>query len=63
MDGLQNWAEQEMERRGVQDLASAMAAAEKLIEFKKTDSSKSTKSAQGKGGGGKEILPAVEKES
>ncbi|GKV04959.1 hypothetical protein SLEP1_g17036 [Rubroshorea leprosula] len=35
MDGLQQWAEQELKRRGVQDLASAIAAAESLIEFSK----------------------------
>ncbi|GKV49230.1 hypothetical protein SLEP1_g55993 [Rubroshorea leprosula] len=33
MDGLQRWAEQELKRRGVQDLASAIAIAESLIEF------------------------------
>lgn len=32
MDGLQPWAEQELRRRNVQDLASAIATAESLIE-------------------------------
>ncbi|RVW63219.1 putative mitochondrial protein [Vitis vinifera] len=31
MDNLQGWAEQELRRRGVQDLATAMAVAESLI--------------------------------
>lgn len=55
MDGLQQWAEQELRRRGVQDLASAMAAAEQLVEFNKGDSSKhkSSKGNHGKGGGEK----------
>lgn len=40
MDGLQPWAEQELRRRGVQDIASAIATAEQLVEFKSKDSSK-----------------------
>ena len=39
LDGLRGWARMELERRGVQDLASAIAAAESLIELKR-DSSK-----------------------
>lgn len=52
MDGLENWNEKELERRGVKDLASEMAAAEKLIDLKKKDSAKykANKNAQGKGG-------------
>lgn len=47
MDGLQNWAELELQRRGAQDLATAMAVAEQLVEFKKTESSKSGHSKGG----------------
>lgn len=47
MDGLQNWAELELQRRGVQDLATAMAVAEQLVEFKKMESSKSGHSQDG----------------
>jgi hypothetical protein len=56
MDGLENWNEKELERRGVKDLASEMAAAEKLIDLKKKDSAKykANKNAQGKGGREKE---------
>ena len=39
LDGLRGWARMELERRGVQDLASAIAATECLIELKR-DSSK-----------------------
>ncbi|RVW80094.1 hypothetical protein CK203_052415 [Vitis vinifera] len=34
MDNLQSWAEQELRRHGVQDLATAMAVAESLVEYK-----------------------------
>ncbi|RVW78553.1 hypothetical protein CK203_049785 [Vitis vinifera] len=40
MDNLQGWAEQELRRRGVQDLATAMAVAESLTDYKREDSSK-----------------------
>ncbi|KAJ9689560.1 hypothetical protein PVL29_014977 [Vitis rotundifolia] len=40
MDNLQGWAEQELRRRGVQDLATAMAVAESLTDYKRGDSSK-----------------------
>ena len=33
MDNLQGWAEQELRRRGVQDLATAIAVAESLMDF------------------------------
>ncbi|ERN13246.1 hypothetical protein AMTR_s00040p00232780 [Amborella trichopoda] len=39
MDGLQLWAEQELQQRRVQDLASAMAVAEQLVEFRQYNSS------------------------
>ena len=35
MDNLQSWAEQELRRRGVQDLTTAMAVAKSLVEYKK----------------------------
>ncbi|KAG8611914.1 hypothetical protein MANES_S041516v8 [Manihot esculenta] len=35
LDGLTSWAKLELQRRGVQDLASAIAAAESLIEFQR----------------------------
>lgn len=56
MDGLENWNEKELERRGVKDLASEMAAAEKLIDLKKKDSAKykANKNAQGKEKGARE---------
>ncbi|KAF2319762.1 hypothetical protein GH714_018609 [Hevea brasiliensis] len=40
LDSLSNWAKLELQRRGVQDLATAMAAAESLIEFKRKEPSK-----------------------
>ncbi|RVW24815.1 hypothetical protein CK203_080348 [Vitis vinifera] len=40
MDNLQGWAEQELRRRGVQDLATAIAIAESLTDYKRGDSSK-----------------------
>ncbi|RVW89090.1 hypothetical protein CK203_040289 [Vitis vinifera] len=40
MDNLQGWAEQELRRRGVQDLATAMPVAESLTDYKRGDSSK-----------------------
>ncbi|KAL6315993.1 hypothetical protein AAG906_014918 [Vitis piasezkii] len=40
MDNLQGWAEQELRRQGVQDLATAMAVAESLTDYKRGDSSK-----------------------
>ena len=39
MDNLQSWAEQELRRRGVQDLSTAMAIAESLMYFRRGDSS------------------------
>ena len=35
MDNLQNWAEQELRRCGIQDLAMAMATMESLVEYKR----------------------------
>ena len=55
MDNLQGWAEQELRRRGVQDLATAMAVAESLTDYKKGDSSKdeSLEDSHAMGGGDK----------
>ena len=56
MDGLQNWVELELQRRGVQDLATAMAVAESLVEFKRSESPKAkfSKGSHAKGGGEEE---------
>ena len=40
MDNLQGWAEQELRRRGVQDLATTMIVAESSTYYKRGDSSK-----------------------
>ena len=40
VDGLQSWAKVEVQRRGPQDLASAISVAESLFEFKKSEPSK-----------------------
>ena len=56
MDSLQGWAEQELRRRGVQDLATAMEVAESLMDFRRGDSSQTKPSFKGshaKGGGDK----------
>ncbi|KAI5343686.1 hypothetical protein L3X38_011562 [Prunus dulcis] len=37
MSGLQNWAKLELQRRHVQNLSEAIAAAESLVEFKRSD--------------------------
>ena len=53
MDNLQSLAEQELRRRGVQDLAMTMAVVESLVEYKREDSSKpkpQSKSNHAKGG-------------
>ncbi|KAL6312042.1 hypothetical protein AAG906_027240 [Vitis piasezkii] len=53
LDNLQGWAEQELRRRGVQDLATAMAVAESLTDYKRGDSSKveSLEDSHAMGGG------------
>ena len=56
MDNLQSWAEQELRRRGVQDLATTMAVAESLVDYRRGDSSKPKPQSKGnhaKGGGDK----------
>ncbi|CAL8990740.1 unnamed protein product [Prunus brigantina] len=55
MSGLQNWAKLELQRRHVQTLSEAIAAAESLVEFKRNDQGdfkfKGKKSASRSGGG------------
>jgi len=55
MGGLQNWAKLELQRRHVQTLSEAIAAAESLVEFKKNDQGdskfKGKKGNHGSGGG------------
>jgi len=53
----------ELERRGVQDLASAISAAESLIKFKKNSSKGQGKNNQGsaKGGGDWDKSPKKDK--
>ncbi|KAF7807831.1 Transposon Ty3-I Gag-Pol polyprotein [Senna tora] len=52
VDGLENWVKMEIQRRGAQDLATAISVAESLIEFKKPDKSKTKdKGGKGKSGG------------
>nr|GEW24303.1 putative retrotransposon Gag domain, aspartic peptidase domain protein [Tanacetum cinerariifolium] len=63
LDGLQGWAKTELERRGVQDLATAIAHAEALIDFSsRRDSSKprDRKVNHEKGGGNKNAQPKVD---
>ena len=58
MDNLEGWAEQELRRRGVRDLAIAMAAAKSLMDYKE---SKAFDDKGSKGshimGGGEEVPP------
>ncbi|KAL4368415.1 hypothetical protein GQ457_05G001620 [Hibiscus cannabinus] len=55
MDGLQSWAKIELKRRGVQNLADAIAVAESLVDYssykESTPKPKDWKSVQAKGGG------------
>ena len=54
MDGLQSWAKLELKRRGVQDLATAIAVAESLIDYstnKEGSMDKEEKFGGGKSGG------------
>ena len=39
MENLQGWAEQELRRRGVQDLGTTMVISESLMDFRRGDSS------------------------
>ncbi|CAL5372637.1 unnamed protein product [Camellia sinensis] len=51
--GLKQWAQLELQRRGVKDISTALAVAETLVEYTKPDASNSdsTKEGHGKGGG------------
>jgi len=51
LDGLCGWAKIELERRGVQDLASVIAAAESLMEFKRDSQKVQGKKVIGNGKG------------
>ena len=65
IDNLQSWVEQELRRRGVQDLATAMAVAESLVDYRIGDSSKPkppSKGNQAKGGGDKRSQGHTSKE-
>ena len=57
MDNLQGWTEQELRRRGVQDLATTMALAESLTDYKMGNSSKVESLENNHAiGGGDEVL-------
>ncbi|GJX32362.1 putative retrotransposon gag domain, aspartic peptidase domain protein [Tanacetum coccineum] len=63
LDGLQGWAKTELERRGVQDLSTAIAHAEALIDFstrRNSSKPKDKKVNQEKGGGEKNAQPKVD---
>ena len=53
MNNLQGWAEQELRRRGVRDLATAMAIAESLMDYKESMSfdDKGSRVSHSSGGG------------
>ncbi|GJW75163.1 putative retrotransposon gag domain, aspartic peptidase domain protein [Tanacetum coccineum] len=60
LDGLQGWAKTELERQGVQDLSTAIAYAEALIDFstrRESSKPKDRKVNQEKGGGEKNAQP------
>ncbi|GKC73685.1 putative retrotransposon gag domain, aspartic peptidase domain protein [Tanacetum coccineum] len=63
LDGLQGWAKTELERQGVQDLSTAIAYAEALIDFstrKESSKPKDRKVNQEKGVGEKNAQPKVD---
>ena len=54
MEGLQPWAQRELQRRQVSDISTALTEADTLVEFRKGESSKpkkDDKQQHGKGGG------------
>ena len=65
LDGLSSWAKTKLQRRVVQDLASALAAAESLNEYKRDSSKRQGKknSGSGKGGGDGDKSPKRDKPS
>ncbi|GJW95402.1 ATP-binding cassette subfamily C member 8 [Tanacetum coccineum] len=63
LDGLQGWAKMELERRRVQDLSTAIAHAEALIDFstrRESSKPKDRKVNQEKGRGEKNAQPKVD---
>ena len=63
MDGLQGWAKTELRRRGVQDLASAIAIAESLIDYsnqREPSKPKEKKENSSNGGGTRRHSPRRE---
>ncbi|GJY15250.1 putative nucleotidyltransferase, ribonuclease H [Tanacetum coccineum] len=63
LDGLQGWAKTELERRGVQDLSTAIYHADALIDFstrRESSKPKDQKVDQEKGGGKKNAQPKVD---
>ena len=64
IDDLQGWAEQELRRIGVRDLATAMAVAESLMDYKGSKSSDDEGSkASHSSGGGEEVSPEGSEDS
>ena len=64
MDNLQGWAEQELRGRGVRDLATAMAVAESLMDYKECMSSNDEGSrVSHSSGGGEEVSPGGSEDS
>ena len=64
MDNLQGWAEQELRRRGVRDLATTMAVAESLMDYKESMSSDDEGSrVSHSSGGGEEVSPGGSEDS
>ena len=64
MDNLQGWVEQELRRRGVRDLATAMAVAESLMDYKGSMSSDDKGSrVSHSSGGGEEVSPGGSEDS
>lgn len=59
-DGLQNWVKMEIQRRGAQDLATAISIAESLVEFKKPEKPKLYKDKGGKSKSGGDTHPSKE---
>ncbi|KAF2282258.1 hypothetical protein GH714_043951 [Hevea brasiliensis] len=50
-DGLQTWARMEIERRGARDLATAISIAESLVEFQRSERSRTSPQKDRSGGG------------
>ncbi|KAF2288722.1 hypothetical protein GH714_011505 [Hevea brasiliensis] len=53
-DGLQTWARMEIERRGAQDLATAISIAESLVEFQRSERSRTSPQKDRSEGGNSE---------